>query len=115
MKITKSTLKQLIKEELEALEELGYSPYLEKELEKARVASPERQLAVYKAKTHLARRGMADNHRRIVKLRRELRVAEEMVAADLQTPDFKRINELASRIWEESEALHNIMLELKNM
>jgi hypothetical protein len=116
MKITKETLKQLIKEELETVLEapLGAAGGVDipGELEKVRQASPERQLAVYKAKTHRARRGMADNHRRLLKLIKRLNSGmrhgagpNELYAMLLQAEEILR----------NSDVLYDIMLDLKNM
>ena len=99
MKITKDTIKQLIKEEL----------------------ADEQQLRAYKAKTDQARRGMADNHRRILRLRRKMEDAS-YVMKDGAYPyiyfggkNKKQINDLVNEILLQSDVLYDIMLDLKNM
>lgn len=99
MKITKDKLKQLIKEEL----------------------ADEQRLRAYKAKTDQARRGMADNHRRILRLRRKMEDAT-YVSSDTGYPyiyfggkNKKQINDLVNEILLQSDVLHDTMLDLKNM
>ena len=118
MKVTKSQLKQIIKEELQALDEInipGAGDMIRRGLEKERQASPERQLAVYKAKLHKMRRDHEDQIREMTRLRRQLAAAEEMLTNENQSPDLQKIMRTAGQIALGLEANHRMMLDLKNM
>ena len=119
MKITKETLKQLIKEELESLSEVptipgGLKRSLEDEAEKARQASPERKLAIYKSKVHKMRGDQARQIRRMIRLQKDLQMATDIISQG-RTPEMQRILDLARTISNDLDSIHNAMLELKNM
>ena len=92
MKITKDTLRQLIKEELEVVTE---------------VSRP-----VPKAKLDKVRYGMADNHRRILRLIKMIKAGMRYGAGPQAL--FAMLN-LTDEILRNSDELHYSMLEIKKI
>ena len=121
MKITKSDLTQLIKEELEAvIEQVFPGDFLVRkpkravpEPDAASYANLARQLATYKSKVFKMRDKQAQQIRRMIRLQKDLYDAMDILSQD-RSPDMQPILDLARKIFNDLDSIHNLMLDLRN-